>query len=95
MIIQCPAGEASQRETLQARHGPRRYLERPRVAELFERISTDKFNKAELLSETRFISSMKLPGNIPVLFNGIAGIGQKEHLSFKVFGDKGTLDLVN
>jgi predicted dehydrogenase len=54
-----------------------------------------QYPEDELLSETSFISSMKLPGDIPVLFNGIAGIGQKEHLSFKVFGDKGTLDLVN
>lgn len=54
-----------------------------------------EYPEDELLCETSFISSMKLPGGIPVLFNGIAGIGQKEHLSFKVFGDKGTLDMVN
>ncbi|RBP90508.1 putative dehydrogenase [Cytobacillus firmus] len=45
--------------------------------------------------ETSFTASLKLPGGIPVLLNGIAGIGQKEHLSFKVFGDKGTLDMQN
>ncbi|MBT2708499.1 Gfo/Idh/MocA family oxidoreductase [Bacillus sp. ISL-47] len=54
-----------------------------------------EYPEDEHLCETSFISSMKLPGNIPVLFNGIADIGQKEHLSFKVFGDKGTLDMLN
>ncbi|UOE57519.1 Gfo/Idh/MocA family protein [Cytobacillus oceanisediminis] len=49
----------------------------------------------ERLCETSFTTSLKLPGGIPVLFNGIAGIGQKEHLSFKVFGDKGTMDMQN
>ncbi|MEK3854786.1 Gfo/Idh/MocA family protein [Cytobacillus sp. FSL H8-0458] len=45
--------------------------------------------------ETSFSALLTLPGGIPVLFNGIAGIGQQEHLSFKVFGDKGTLDMQN
>ncbi|KON88661.1 hypothetical protein AF332_18840 [Sporosarcina globispora] len=49
----------------------------------------------EHLCETSFTTSLKLPGGIPVLLNGIAGIGQKEHLSFKVFGEKGTLDMQN
>lgn len=45
--------------------------------------------------ETSFSALLTLPGGIPVLFNGIAGIGQQEHLSFKVFGDNGTLDMQN
>ncbi|MCS0822458.1 Gfo/Idh/MocA family oxidoreductase [Cytobacillus firmus] len=49
----------------------------------------------EHLCETSFTTSLKLTGGIPVLLNGIAGIGQKEHLSFKVFGEKGTLDMQN
>lgn len=49
----------------------------------------------ELLCETGFISRLTAGDHIPVLFNGTAGIGQKEHLSFKIFGTKKTLDLVN
>lgn len=49
----------------------------------------------ETLCETSFVSHMKLPNGVTVLFNGVSGIGQKEHLSFKVFGEKGTLDLTN
>ncbi|WP_404359034.1 Gfo/Idh/MocA family oxidoreductase [Cytobacillus firmus] len=49
----------------------------------------------ERLCETSFSTLLRLPGGIPVVFNGIAGIGQQEDLSFKVFGDKGTLDMQN
>jgi predicted dehydrogenase len=49
----------------------------------------------ESLCETSFVSHMKLYNGVTVLFNGVSGIGQKEHLSFKVFGEKGTLDLTN
>ncbi|MDD9312398.1 Gfo/Idh/MocA family protein [Cytobacillus firmus] len=54
-----------------------------------------EYPEDERLCETSFSSLLTLPGGIPVLFNGIAGIGQQEHLSFKVFGDKGTLDMQN
>lgn len=47
------------------------------------------------LSETGFIARMELEDGTPVLFNGLSGIGQKEHLSFKVYGDQGTIDLTN
>ncbi|MDZ5472972.1 Gfo/Idh/MocA family oxidoreductase [Bacillus sp. 31A1R] len=47
------------------------------------------------LCETGFIAKMELANGIPVLFNGLSGIGQKEHLSFKVYGDQGTIDLTN
>jgi predicted dehydrogenase len=53
------------------------------------------YPKDETLCETAFVSHMKLPNRVTVLFNGVSGIGQKEHLSFKVFGDRGTLDLTN
>ncbi|NRG46251.1 Gfo/Idh/MocA family protein [Bacillus sp. CRN 9] len=45
--------------------------------------------------ETGFVARMELEGGIPVIFNGSSGIGQKEHLSMKLFGDEGTIDLVN
>jgi predicted dehydrogenase len=45
--------------------------------------------------EKGFIARMELSNQIPVLFNGLSGIGQKEHISFKVYGDKGTVDLMN
>ncbi|KAB2335717.1 Gfo/Idh/MocA family protein [Bacillus mesophilum] len=45
--------------------------------------------------ETGFISRLETANGIPVLFSGISGIGQKEHLSCKVYGEKGTIDLVN
>jgi predicted dehydrogenase len=54
-----------------------------------------EYPEDERSCETSFSSLLTLPGGIPVLFNGIAGIGQQEHLSFKVFGDKGTLDMQN
>ncbi|MHC0035474.1 Gfo/Idh/MocA family protein [Pseudoneobacillus sp. C159] len=45
--------------------------------------------------EIGFIARMELANNTSVLFNGLSGIGQKEHISFKVYGDKGTVDLMN
>ncbi|MFC5734513.1 Gfo/Idh/MocA family protein [Cytobacillus gottheilii] len=45
--------------------------------------------------ETGFISRLETANGIPVLFNGISGIGQKEHLSCKAYGEKGTIDIVN
>jgi predicted dehydrogenase len=47
------------------------------------------------LCEKGFISRAELTGGTTVLFNGLSGIGQKEHISFKVYGDKGTVDLTN
>jgi predicted dehydrogenase len=47
------------------------------------------------LCEKGFISRMELQNGTAVLFNGLSGIGQKEHISFKVFGNKGTIDLTN
>jgi predicted dehydrogenase len=47
------------------------------------------------LCEKGFISRMELQDGTAVLFNGLSGIGQKEHISFKVYGDKGTVDLIN
>ncbi|WP_139785627.1 Gfo/Idh/MocA family protein [Cytobacillus gottheilii] len=45
--------------------------------------------------ETGFISRLETENNIPILFNGVSGIGQKEHLSCKVYGEKGAIDLTN
>jgi predicted dehydrogenase len=47
------------------------------------------------LCEKGFIVRMELEDQTPVLINGLSGIGQKEHLSFKIYGSKGTVDLVN
>jgi predicted dehydrogenase len=47
------------------------------------------------LCEKGFISRMELSTGQTVLFNGLSGIGQKEHISFKIYGDKGTVDLSN
>jgi predicted dehydrogenase len=47
------------------------------------------------LCEKGFVSRMELQNGTTVLFNGLSGIGQKEHISFKVFGDRGTIDLTN
>ncbi|WP_035332565.1 Gfo/Idh/MocA family protein [Cytobacillus firmus] len=57
--------------------------------------SSVEYPEDERLCETSFSTLLTLPGGIPVLFSGIAGIGQQEHLSFKVFADKGTLDMQN
>jgi predicted dehydrogenase len=45
--------------------------------------------------EKGFISRMELQDGTTVLINGLSGIGQKEHISFKVFGNQGTIDLTN
>jgi predicted dehydrogenase len=47
------------------------------------------------LCEKGFISRLELEDGTPVLFSGLSGIGQKEHISFKVYGDNGTVDLIN
>ncbi|HLO12215.1 MAG TPA: Gfo/Idh/MocA family oxidoreductase [Pseudoneobacillus sp.] len=47
------------------------------------------------LCEKGFISRMELEDGTTVLFNGLSGIGQKEHISFKVYGDKGTVEITN
>ncbi|MFD2443954.1 Gfo/Idh/MocA family protein [Bacillus sp. CGMCC 1.16607] len=47
------------------------------------------------LCEQGFIARMELANGTPVLFNGLSNLGQKEHISFKVYGKKGTVDLIN
>jgi predicted dehydrogenase len=49
----------------------------------------------EQLCEKGFIARAELTNGTTVLFNGLSGIGQKERISFKVYGDKGTVDLIN
>lgn len=53
------------------------------------------FPEDPTLCEKGFISRMELLDGTTVLFNGLSNIGQKEHISFKVFGSKGTVDLTN
>ncbi|MDQ0269657.1 Gfo/Idh/MocA family protein [Cytobacillus purgationiresistens] len=45
--------------------------------------------------ETGFVARLELGNGVPVIFNGTSGVGQKEHLSLKFFGNEGTLDLRN
>ncbi|HYK72873.1 MAG TPA: Gfo/Idh/MocA family oxidoreductase [Pseudoneobacillus sp.] len=47
------------------------------------------------LCENGFVARMELENGTTVLFNGLSNIGQKEHISFKVYGDKGTVEITN
>jgi len=49
----------------------------------------------EELCEKGFIANMTLENGIPVLVNGLSGIGEKESITFKIWGDKGTVALKN
>lgn len=49
----------------------------------------------EELCEKGFIAQMTLENGIPVLINGLSGIGEKESITFKIWGDKGTVALKN
>ncbi|MBD0384343.1 Gfo/Idh/MocA family protein [Paenibacillus sedimenti] len=45
--------------------------------------------------ETGIIGRMELEDGTPVLVNGLSNIGMKEHISFTIYGTKGTCSLVN
>jgi predicted dehydrogenase len=47
------------------------------------------------LCETGFVARMTAGSGIPIILNGASGIGQQERISFKIFGEKGTIDLLN
>ncbi|WP_442593604.1 Gfo/Idh/MocA family protein [Neobacillus sp. D3-1R] len=47
------------------------------------------------LCENGFVARMELENGTTVMFNGLSNIGQKEHISFKVYGDKGTVEITN
>jgi predicted dehydrogenase len=47
------------------------------------------------LCETGFVARMTAGDDITVILNGASGIGQQERISFKIFGEKGTIDLLN
>ncbi|WP_053365944.1 Gfo/Idh/MocA family protein [Bacillus sp. FJAT-27245] len=47
------------------------------------------------LCETGIIASGTLSNGVPVLFNGLSGIGMKEELRFDLYGTEGTLSLRN
>ena len=49
----------------------------------------------ETLAETSVIAIGETENKIPVLLNGISGIGQEEELSYIVYGTKGVLKLRN
>ncbi|MGE8203136.1 Gfo/Idh/MocA family protein [Heyndrickxia sp. NPDC080065] len=45
--------------------------------------------------ETSIIARMELQNGVPLLIDGLSGIGKKEEISFKIYGDKGTIALKN
>ncbi|WP_279401938.1 Gfo/Idh/MocA family protein [Piscibacillus salipiscarius] len=47
-----------------------------------------------LKSENGFVVKLNI-NDVPVLFNGLSNIGQKEHMSYKIFGSKAVLELRN
>ncbi|MCZ2258959.1 Gfo/Idh/MocA family protein [Sporosarcina sp. G11-34] len=53
------------------------------------------YPKNELLAETGVLAIGKTEKQIPVLLNGLTGIGQKEELSYTVYGTGGVLKLRN
>ncbi|WP_059173790.1 Gfo/Idh/MocA family protein [Bacillus sp. FJAT-27445] len=69
------------------------------ILHLFGKIS-DIHSSLELpdnpeLCETGIIANGRLSNGVPVLFNGLSGIGMKEELRFDLFGTEGTLSLRN
>lgn len=47
------------------------------------------------LCETGIIARMELANGVPILVDGVSGVGKKEDISFTLYGDKGTLTLAN
>ncbi|WP_053600207.1 Gfo/Idh/MocA family protein [Bacillus sp. FJAT-18017] len=47
------------------------------------------------LCETGIIASGRMANGIPILLNGLTGIGMKEKLRFDLYGSEGTLSLLN
>lgn len=45
-------------------------------------------------SEVGFMARLNIE-NIPVLFNGVSEVGQKEYLSYKIYGEQAVLELRN
>ncbi|WP_409275250.1 Gfo/Idh/MocA family protein [Neobacillus sp. SCS-31] len=69
------------------------------ILHLFGKIS-DVRSSLELpedpgLCETGIIVSGRLSNGVPVLFNGLSGLGMKEELRFDLYGTEGTLSLRN
>ncbi|HSI67903.1 MAG TPA: Gfo/Idh/MocA family oxidoreductase [Planococcus sp. (in: firmicutes)] len=53
------------------------------------------YPEQEDLCETGLVAHAKTRDGLPVLLTGLSGIGQKELLQFKVYGEKGVLTLEN
>jgi predicted dehydrogenase len=49
----------------------------------------------ELACENAIVAKMQLADGTPVLLSGLSNIAEQEHISFKIYGTKGTLALVN
>ncbi|MUK88578.1 gfo/Idh/MocA family oxidoreductase [Ornithinibacillus sp. L9] len=45
--------------------------------------------------ETGVIARMELQDGTPIVINGISGIGKKEELAYRLYGDQGVLSLLN
>lgn len=54
-----------------------------------------EYPENEALCETGVIARMELEDGTPILINGLSGIGEKEEISFNVYGEKGVLSLSN
>lgn len=46
-------------------------------------------------SETSLIATGRANGGIPILFNGLTGVDQREELTLKIYGTGGVLELAN
>ncbi|WP_433747108.1 Gfo/Idh/MocA family protein [Falsibacillus pallidus] len=54
-----------------------------------------QYPEDEALCETGVIASMELADGTPVLVDGLSGIGQEDHVLFKLYGEEGTLSFIN
>ncbi|MDQ1143986.1 putative dehydrogenase [Bacillus sp. SORGH_AS 510] len=54
-----------------------------------------KFPEDTEQCETSFLAHGEVKGHIPVLFNGISGIGQMEDIKFSIIGSEGVMALEN
>ncbi|RLQ93071.1 Gfo/Idh/MocA family protein [Falsibacillus albus] len=54
-----------------------------------------EYPEDESLCETGIIAQMKLEDGTSILVDGLSGIGEDDHVRFKLYGEHGTLSLVN
>ncbi|MBS4179281.1 Gfo/Idh/MocA family protein [Lederbergia citrea] len=54
-----------------------------------------EYPENEAQCETGIIARMELENGVPILVDGLSGIGKKEEINFRMYGDKGVLSLLN